>query len=65
MPSGSRLRAPISSASMRGYLMRFNVILLTNTGTPMVLNEATFPLFRPDLEHPTLDDAREPMASLK
>ena len=27
-------------------------------------NEAQFPLFRTDLEHPTLEDAREPMASM-
>jgi NAD(P)-dependent dehydrogenase (short-subunit alcohol dehydrogenase family) len=38
--------------------------LVTNTATPMLLNEATYRLFRADLEHPTLEDAREPMASM-
>ena len=47
------------------YMVRCNAILPTNTGTPMLLNEATYRLFRADLEHPALDDAREPMASLK
>ena len=38
--------------------------LPTNTATPMLLNEATYRLFRADLEHPTLEGAREPMASM-
>jgi len=46
------------------YMVRCNAILPTNTGTPMLLNEATYRLFRTDLEHPALEDAREPMASL-
>jgi NAD(P)-dependent dehydrogenase (short-subunit alcohol dehydrogenase family) len=46
------------------YMVRCNAILPTNTATPMLLNEAMYRLFRADLDHPTLEDAREPMASM-
>jgi len=36
-----------------------NVICPATVGTPMVLNDHSFKAFRPDLEHPTADDARE------
>ncbi|MFZ3454286.1 mycofactocin-coupled SDR family oxidoreductase [Arthrobacter sp. 7Tela_A1] len=38
-------------------MIRVNSIHPTTVGTPMVLNESTFRLFRPDLEHPTAEDA--------
>jgi SDR family mycofactocin-dependent oxidoreductase len=36
-----------------------NVICPATVGTPMVLNDHSFQAFRPDLPHPTADDARE------
>jgi SDR family mycofactocin-dependent oxidoreductase len=41
-----------------------NVVCPTTVGTPMVLNDTTFALFRPDLEHPTADDVRPQMAAM-
>jgi SDR family mycofactocin-dependent oxidoreductase len=35
-----------------------NVVCPTSVATPMVLNEATFGVFCPDIEHPTLEDVR-------
>jgi SDR family mycofactocin-dependent oxidoreductase len=40
-----------------------NVVCPTTVATPMVLNEATFALFCPDIEHPTADDVRPRMAA--
>jgi SDR family mycofactocin-dependent oxidoreductase len=40
-------------------MIRVNSIHPTTVDTPMVNNEATFALFRPDLEHPTVDDFKE------
>jgi SDR family mycofactocin-dependent oxidoreductase len=34
-----------------------NLVAPATTATPMVMNQPTFDLFRPDLEHPTADDA--------
>ncbi|MEV5835015.1 mycofactocin-coupled SDR family oxidoreductase [Nocardia sp. NPDC052112] len=36
--------------------IRVNAICPTNVSTPMLLNEPTFRMFRPDLENPTVDD---------
>lgn len=36
--------------------IRVNTICPTNVPTPMLLNEETYRLFRPDLAHPTVDD---------
>jgi (+)-trans-carveol dehydrogenase/(-)-trans-carveol dehydrogenase len=38
------------------YSIRVNSIHPTQVDTPMIQNEATYRLFRPDLEHPTKDD---------
>jgi SDR family mycofactocin-dependent oxidoreductase len=40
-------------------MIRVNSIHPTTVDTPMVNNEAVFKLFRPDLEHPTVDDFAE------
>ncbi|BBX01908.1 3-ketoacyl-ACP reductase [Mycolicibacterium moriokaense] len=37
--------------------IRVNVVHPTNVNTPMLHNEPMYKMFRPDLEHPTLDDA--------
>jgi SDR family mycofactocin-dependent oxidoreductase len=44
--------------------IRVNAICPTTVNTPLVINDATFQLFAPDLENPTADDVREPFASL-
>src|SRR5271155_4581313 len=44
--------------------IRVNSIHPTMVNTPMVMNEATYRLFRPDLEHPTADDMAGPAAAL-
>jgi NAD(P)-dependent dehydrogenase (short-subunit alcohol dehydrogenase family) len=58
------VRPGVPAQDLGRYSVRGNAILPTNTATPMLLNEATYRLFRADLEHPALDDAREPMASM-
>src|SRR5882757_5631432 len=40
--------------------IRVNSIHPTTVNTPMVMNSATYRLFRPDLENPTADDMAEP-----
>ncbi|SNQ50436.1 (-)-trans-carveol dehydrogenase [Frankia canadensis] len=44
--------------------IRVNSIHPTNVRTPMLINEATMRAFRPDLEHPTEDDALEGFQTL-
>jgi SDR family mycofactocin-dependent oxidoreductase len=44
--------------------IRVNSIHPTNVATPLVLNENTFRLFRPDLEEPSEDDVREAFTGL-
>src|SRR6267378_6724019 len=39
--------------------IRVNTVNPTNVNTPMLMNEATYRLFRPDLEDPTADDMAE------
>ena len=41
------------------HSIRVNSLHPTNVDTPMIMNQATFNLFRPDLEHPTRDDMAE------
>jgi (+)-trans-carveol dehydrogenase/(-)-trans-carveol dehydrogenase len=38
------------------HMIRVNSIHPSQVDTPMIQNEATYRLFRPDLEHPTKDD---------
>jgi len=44
--------------------IRVNAVCPTTVRTPLVINDATFELFAPHLEHPTEDDVREPFESL-
>lgn len=45
--------------------IRVNVIAPGTVGTPMVTaNVVQFPIFRPDLEHPTLEDCKPAFASM-
>jgi (+)-trans-carveol dehydrogenase len=41
------------------HMIRVNSLHPTNANTEMFRNEPTYALFRPDLEHPTVDDATE------
>jgi NAD(P)-dependent dehydrogenase (short-subunit alcohol dehydrogenase family) len=46
------------------YWIRVNCILPYQVNTPMIMNSATYGLFRPDLEHPTAEDMMGPSTSL-
>lgn len=45
------------AAQLAPLSIRANVIHPTNVNTPMLHNEKMYKMFRPDLEHPGLDDA--------
>ncbi|QSR28802.1 SDR family mycofactocin-dependent oxidoreductase [Nocardioides aromaticivorans] len=44
--------------------IRANTVHPTNVDTPMINNPEAARLFRPDLEHPTFDDAAEPLGRI-
>jgi (+)-trans-carveol dehydrogenase/(-)-trans-carveol dehydrogenase len=46
------------------HSIRVNSLHPTNVDTPMIMNQATFDLFRPDLEHPDRDDMAEAALTL-
>lgn len=46
------------------HSIRVNTVHPTNVETPMLTNEATFRLFRPDLEHPSREDFFESAAQM-
>jgi SDR family mycofactocin-dependent oxidoreductase len=46
------------------HLIRVNSIHPTTVDTPMVMNEATYRLFRPDLEKPSRDDIAGPATQM-
>jgi SDR family mycofactocin-dependent oxidoreductase len=46
------------------HRIRVNAICPTTVNTPLVVNDATFELFAPDVENPSEDDVREPFAAL-
>jgi (+)-trans-carveol dehydrogenase len=46
------------------HSIRVNSIHPTTVNTDMIQNQGTYDLFRPDLEHPTVDDAGEAFLSL-
>jgi (+)-trans-carveol dehydrogenase len=45
-------------------MIRVNSVHPTTVDTPMVRNDALFALFRPDLEHPTVEDFFEPATAM-
>ncbi len=49
---------------LSGRMIRVNCVHPGNTLTPMLLSEAAFRLFRPDLESPAREDAAEGFASI-
>jgi SDR family mycofactocin-dependent oxidoreductase len=46
------------------HMIRVNSVHPTTVATDMIHNEAVYDLFRPDLEHPTLDDAKDAFLTL-
>jgi (+)-trans-carveol dehydrogenase len=44
--------------------IRVNAVCPTTVRTPLVINDSTFELFAPDVEHPGEDDVREAFAGL-
>jgi SDR family mycofactocin-dependent oxidoreductase len=46
------------------HRIRVNAVCPTTVNTPLVVNDGTFRLFRPDLDEATADDVREPFAGL-
>lgn len=46
------------------HRIRVNSVHPTNVATPMILNDYTYKVFRPDLEKPSLEEALESFASL-
>jgi SDR family mycofactocin-dependent oxidoreductase len=46
------------------YKIRVNTLHPATVNTPMIHNDASYKLFRPDLEHPTMDDAIVTLSTL-
>ena len=46
------------------HSIRVNSVHPTTVNTPMIQNDYTYGLFRPDLEHPTADDASAAFTSI-
>jgi SDR family mycofactocin-dependent oxidoreductase len=45
-----------AAVELAEHSIRVNAIAPTQVNTPMVMNDMTFKMFRPDLENPTVDD---------
>ncbi len=56
--------AKVLALEYGAFGIRVNALAPGTVETPMVMNEALFRLFRPDLEHPTKEDVAEPWAQL-
>jgi (+)-trans-carveol dehydrogenase len=50
------------AAELAAHQIRVNLIHPTMVGTPMILNDAAFQRWRPDLDSPTVDDVRDAMS---
>lgn len=46
------------------HMIRVNSVHPTTVATDMILNDSTYALFRPDLDNPTLEDAKESFVGL-
>jgi SDR family mycofactocin-dependent oxidoreductase len=54
----------VLASELGPHRIRVNAVCPTTVETPMVINDATFRLFRPDLPSPTAADIRDAMAGL-
>jgi SDR family mycofactocin-dependent oxidoreductase len=54
----------VLAAELAPHSIRVNSVHPTQVDTPMVMNEATYKIFRPDLENPTQDDFEVASASM-
>ncbi|NKQ54179.1 mycofactocin-coupled SDR family oxidoreductase [Amycolatopsis sp. K13G38] len=54
----------VMAKELAPHSIRVNTIHPTTVATPMILNDATYKLFRPDLEHPTRADFEEAARTL-
>ncbi|MFE5699110.1 mycofactocin-coupled SDR family oxidoreductase [Rhodococcus koreensis] len=52
------------AAELAQHSIRVNSVHPTQVDTPMIMNDETFKIFRPDLEHPTKEDFEVASASL-
>lgn len=56
--------ARVLASELAPHKIRVNSVNPTGVGTGLLLNEATWKNFRPDLENPTLEDAKEAFTAL-
>jgi SDR family mycofactocin-dependent oxidoreductase len=54
----------VLAAELAPHSIRVNSVHPTQVNTPMVQNDATYKIFRPDLEHPTAEDFKAVSASM-
>jgi (+)-trans-carveol dehydrogenase/(-)-trans-carveol dehydrogenase len=52
------------ASELAQHSIRVNSVHPTQVNTPMVMNDETYKIFRPDLEHPNRDDFEEASASM-
>ncbi|HET8926508.1 MAG TPA: mycofactocin-coupled SDR family oxidoreductase [Microbacterium sp.] len=62
--SGLVLLSKVLAKELAPQSIRVNTVHPTTVATDMVLNESTYQLFRPDLEHPTREDFEEAARTL-
>lgn len=62
--AGVAMMAKILAKELAPQSIRVNSVHPTTVATEMILNEATYKLFRPDLEHPTRADFEEAALTL-
>ena len=62
--SGLVLLSKVLAKELAPQSIRVNTVHPTTVATDMVLNESTYKLFRPDLEHPTREDFEEAAGTL-
>jgi (+)-trans-carveol dehydrogenase/(-)-trans-carveol dehydrogenase len=53
-----------AASELAQHRIRVNTVHPTTVATPMIQNDPTYALFRPDLEHPTQEDAIPAFASV-
>lgn len=62
--AGLVMLAQVLAKELASESIRVNTVLPTTVATDMILNEASYRLFRPDLEHPTRADFEEVAATM-